>query len=407
MLLKILRFVFGYVKAEVYGFAPERFMNLIIKNDIVIWDIENTEQGYIFYTGRKNLLKMKPYLQKTNMKIKLLKKYGLPYFFKQHRKRTAFIAGFLLFAVLVYVLSLFVWEVKVTGEDKLVAESVLKQIETNYVSLGTLKSHISCTKLEESLRKDFDEISWISCELKGTVLTVYLEEGMAPKKQENNVTSGDMVATKDATITKMITRQGTPMVKVNDTVKKGDILISGTIYIYDDNNEVMETSYIAADGDIYGKTVCSYDDYVDLKYYKKVYSEKSKKHITFYFMDYCLTPFIPKMTEKNYDTYTQIHKARIFDNFYLPFGYKSIKRTPYTLEACEYTDTEAKKILNNRFNKKLKTFKEKGVEIVENDVTIEKDNGRMVAKGTITLIEPIATLRQSSGGVPNEEKEID
>ncbi len=404
MLLIILRYVFGYVRAEVYGFAPERFMNLIIKNDIVIWDVESTGQGYIFYTGRKNLLNMKPFLQKTNMKIKLLEKRGLPYFFKQHRKRFAFLVGFFLFAVMLYVLSLFVWEVKVTGEDTLVAESVLKKIEKKYISLGTLKSDIDCSRLEEDLRKDFDEISWISCELKGTVLTVYLEEGMAPKQSSVKESSGDLVAVKDALITKMITRQGTPLVKVKDKVKEGDILISGTIYIYDDNNEIMETSYIAADGDVYGTTQYQYEDYVDLKYYKKVYDNKSKKHITFYFMDYCLTPYIPKMNEKDFDTYTQIHKARISNNFYLPFGYKSVKRTAYTLKLQEHSDKEAEEILKKRLNKKIKDFNEKGVEIMENNVKIEKKDGKMIATGTITLTEQIAVLKKASGNIPKEEK---
>ena len=68
MLLKLLRYLFGYLKVEVKGFAPERFMNLIIKNDVVIWSVNATENGYIFFTGRKNLLKMKPLLQKTNVK---------------------------------------------------------------------------------------------------------------------------------------------------------------------------------------------------------------------------------------------------------------------------------------------------------------------------------------------------
>ncbi len=405
MLLILLRYIFGYVKAEVYGFAPERFMNLIIKNDVVIWDVESTEQGYIFYTGRKNLMKMKPYLQKTNMKIRLLKKNGLYYFLKLHKKRAAFLVGFLLFCVMVYVLSLFVWEVKVTGEDKLVADSLLKVIEEQYVPLGTIKSKVDCSKLEESLRKEFDEISWISCELKGTSLTVYLEEGMAPKVQTEDSKTGDLVAAKDAVLTKMITRQGTPVVKVKDTVKKGDILISGTIYIYDDNNEVMETSYVTADGDVYGKTTEEYEDYVDLKYYKKIYQGKEKKHITFYFLDYCLTPYIPKMDVENYDSYTQIHKARILDNFYLPFGYKTVKRTAYTLEQQEYTEEEAKKLLETRLSKKLKGFEEKGVEIIENNVKIKKSNGKMIAYGNIIKNEPIAILQSSSGNIPEEIKE--
>ncbi|MDE5864091.1 MAG: sporulation protein YqfD [Lachnospiraceae bacterium] len=397
MLLTILRYIFGYVKAEIYGFAPERFMNLIIKNDIVVWDIEGTEKGYIFYTGRRNLMLMKPFLQKTNMKIKILEKYGLPYFLRQNKRRAGFLIGFLFFCLMVYILSLFVWEVKVTGENKLVADNLLRVIEEEYVPLGTLKAKINCSELETALRKQYDEISWISCELKGTGLTVYLEEGMAPKMQKDSDVTGDMVAAKDAQIIKMITRQGTPVVKVKDTVKKGDILISGTIYIYDDNNEIMETSHIAADGDVYGVTTEGYEDYVDIAYYEKEYQGTPKTHITFYFLDYCLTPYIPKIDAENFDSYTQIHKAKILDNFYLPFGYKTVKRTPYQLKKAEYSDKEAKKILEERLQKKLQDFEQKGVEIIENNVTIEKSNGRMTAKGTIVKNEPIAILQSSSG----------
>lgn len=405
MLLKLLRYIFGYVKAEVYGFAPERLMNLLIHNEIVIWDVENTEQGYIFYTGRKNLMNMRPFLQKTNMKLKILEKCGLPFFFKKNKKRAVFAAGFVLAGILLYVLSLFVWEVRVVGEDYLTAESILKQIEENYVCLGTRKAQINCTELEEKLRRDFDAISWVSCELKGTGLTVYLEEGMAPKKKDTTITYGDIVASKDAVITKMITRSGTPVAKVTDTVKKGDILISGTIYIYDDNNEVLETSYIAADGDVYGTTVCPYEDYVDLKYYQKEYSGKPKTYLSFYFMDYNLTPYTPKMESENYDTYTEIHKARIFNHFYLPIGYKSMKRTCYTLVPKERGQDEAKKLLQERIQKKIDTFQEKGVEIIKNDVTIKEEDGKMIATGTFTLTESIAKLKKASGSVKEAEKD--
>lgn len=396
MLLKILRYFFGYVKAEVYGFAPERFMNLLIHNEIVIWDVEHTEQGYIFYTGRKNLMNMRPFLQKTNMKLKILEKNGLPFFFKKNKKRAVFLAGFFLAGAMLYVLSLFVWEVRVIGEDRLVAESILKQVEKKYVCLGTRKASVNCSKLEEKLREDFEEISWVSCELKGTGLTIYLEEGMVPKKKDTQIESGDMVASKDAVITKMITRAGTPVAKVKDSVKKGDILISGTIYIFDDNNEVLETSYIAADGDVYGTTTYPYEDYVDLQYYQKKYSDKSDTYITFFFMDYCITPYTPKVQSEDYDTYTEIHKARILNHFYLPFGYKSMKRTCYTLELKKRGKEEAKEILNKRLNEKIYNFKEKGVEIIKNDVTIKEADGKMIAKGSITLTESIAELKKTA-----------
>jgi similar to stage IV sporulation protein len=396
MLLKILRFLFGYVKVEIYGYAPERFMNLLIYHEIIVWDVEYSQQGYRFYTGRRNLMNMKPYLAKTNMKVKILEKKGLPFILKRYKKRFMFLAGFILAGMILFILSLFVWEIKVVGEDNLVAENVIKQIEENYVALGTMKSSVNCSELEENLRKDFDEISWVSCELKGTVLTVYLEEGIAPAKTEQEETAGDVVALKDGVITKMITRSGTPVVKVEDSVKKGDILISGTIYIYDDNNEVLETNYIAADGDVYGTTTYSYEDYVELQYYEKNYEEKSKKQLTLFFMNYCITPYVPKMNTEDYDTYTEIHKAKIFDDFYLPFGYKVIERTGYQLEKKERTKKEGEKMLNERLKKKINNFKEKGVEIIKNDVTIREADGKLVAEGILTLNESIAKFKKAS-----------
>ena len=90
MLLKLLRYFFGYVRVEVYGFAPERFMNLLIKDEIVIWDIVETDSGYSFFIGRKNLINIKPYLQKTNMKLKVKSRIGLPYFFRRNRRTACF-----------------------------------------------------------------------------------------------------------------------------------------------------------------------------------------------------------------------------------------------------------------------------------------------------------------------------
>ena len=393
MLLRLLRYFFGYVKIEVKGFAPERFMNLLINNEIVIWNVLETENGYIFYIGRKNLINIKPFLQKTNMKLKIIDKIGLPYFFRRNRKRATFALGSIIFCVIVYVLSLFVWEIKVTGEDKLIAEEILKHIEEKYVPLGTMKKDLNCSKLESQLRKDFDEISWISCELKGTRLTVHLEEGQINNIVNDKNIAGNLVAKKNGVITKMITRSGTPVAKVKDKVKKGDILISGTIYIYDDNNEVLETDYVAADGDIYGKTIYEYNDYTKLSYYEKEYSDKPVSHITFFFMDYCLTPYLPKMNNDNYDTYSQIHKLKLFDNFYLPIGYKIIKRTPYKMKVKTRDEKKAEQILNDRLKKKLAEFDEKGLEIVKNDVKIKKTDGKMIAKGKLVVIEPLAVFR--------------
>lgn len=405
MLLKLLRYFFGYLKVEVKGFAPERFMNLIIQNDVVVWSVDTTENGYIFFTGRKNLLKMKPLLQKTNVKLSILEKRGLPYFFKKNKRRVFFLLGFFLCIFFVYIMSLFVWEIKVNGVKQLVSQGVLKDIETNYVKLGTLKKDVDCDALERELMKKYDEISWINCNINGTTLTVSLEEGLIPDDHKEKMTQNDIVALKDATITKMITREGKPVAKVQDQVKKGDILISGTIYIYNDNYEVLETNYVAADGDVYGEITEAYSDYIDVECYEKQYKKTSKKYYTFFLFDYCLTPFKPKVKDENVDYLTQIHKAKLFSDLYLPFGYKVTEVKPYDIVKKTYTKKEAIAVLQSNLDEKIKELEGKGVEIVENNVKIEKQGNRFLAKGTLILRESIGGVRELSVIPPEEMRE--
>ena len=139
-----------------------------------------------------------------------------------------------------------------------------------------------------------------------------------------------------------------------------------------------------------------------MDYYRKMYSDKKKQHITFFFLQYCITPYIAKMDTEDYDTYTQIHKARLFHNFYLPFGYKITRRIPYTLKKNKYEETEAKKILERRLQEKITEFEEKGVEIIRNDVKINMADGKMIARGTFTLNESIGRFKKASGRISRE-----
>lgn len=402
MLLKLLRYLFGYLKVEVKGFAPERFMNLIIKNDVVIWSVNATENGYIFFTGRKNLLKMKPLLQKTNVKLTVVEKYGFPYLVKKNKRRVFFIAGFLICILFVYIMSMFVWEIKVNGTRQLVAQNILKDIEKEYVKLGTRKKEVDCEGLERQLMKKYDEISWIDCNLNGTTLTVSVEEGTVSDENKKSLEKNDIVALKDATITKMITREGKPLVKVKDQVKKGDILISGTIYIYNDNNEVLETNYVPADGDIFGESSELYEDKIDAVCYEKKYDKNSKKYYTFFVFNYCITPFKPKVKSDNADYITQIHKVKLFSDLYLPIGYKKTEIKTYEVVKKTYSKEEAFRILQNNLQKKIQELEGKGVEIIENNVKIEKQENQFLAKGTLKLRESIGGVRQLSM-IPAEE----
>ena len=56
-------------------------------------------------------------------------------------------------------------------------------------------------------------------------------------------------------------------------------MISGAVYLYDDNNEVLDTNYVSAEGEVYGICIYHYKNEISLSYYTKEYTGKSKKNI--------------------------------------------------------------------------------------------------------------------------------
>ena len=84
----------------------------------------------------------------------------------------------------------------------------------------------------------------------------------------------NIIASQDCTITEIVTASGTPVVKAGDDVKKGDILISGAVYLYDDNNEVLDTNYVSAE-ELYMESVYIITKItVPLSCYSKEYNRK-------------------------------------------------------------------------------------------------------------------------------------
>ena len=104
----------GYCKVEITGTGKERFLNLCRNKKILIWNLLRKDESYVFCVSYKAHGFLKEIGEKTNTKVRIEGKYGLPFFLYRHKKRKMFFSGLLLSAMLIYILSLFVWELSCT-----------------------------------------------------------------------------------------------------------------------------------------------------------------------------------------------------------------------------------------------------------------------------------------------------
>lgn len=349
----------------------------------------------LFLYQRGWLPQFKANLKKTKTKARILKKYGVPFQLFRYRKHKVFAAGIAVSAVLLFYCSGFVWNIEVKGNSYLSEETILTFLQNENAGFGVPKRNINCEELEEKLRSAYSEVIWTSVKVYGTKMTVELQENLLPEEEyeAKDDTPEDIVAKKDGVIASMVTRTGTPLVTADMEVKKGDILVSGRAEILNDDGEVAEYIYPGADADIIAEVNFYYEDEINISYQDKIKTGRAKKDYGIRFFDYHLkNPFFRQDYEQ-FDLTEHASQLHFTDNFYLPVYFETYLYEECQTEEKTYSKTEAAAIAQSRFEQYLANLEEKGIQILEKNVMIEKADQKYVVTGTVDAYESIVSYQ--------------
>lgn len=394
-------FLKGGVLVLASGPGRERFLNIAAKRGLKIHEISEPEKDVIsFWTTAEDFKKMKPAAKKAGVRLFMKRKYGLPFFVYRNRKRKLLAAGFLAFFLTLYGMTFFIWDISFEGNFRFTDEMLLHYMETLPVCCGMKKADISCEALESAIRNRFTEITWVSAEIKGTRLIIRVKENeaiLAP--EETDRTPCDLAAVKDGVIIRCIVRSGFLQVKEGDEVKEGDLLVDGTIPIYDDSETLVNSHETHADADIYAKTVYTVQHSLPLTHTVKCRTGNMRYGFFVKIFDRTFYLMMPIYGEETWEYVMEEDQLKLFDDFYLPVYGGRIRAYEYVPYEKNYTKEEAESIGGRYLDEYMEKLSEKGIQIVGNDGKIEKDESGWKIGGTLTVIENIA------GQVPVPEKQ--
>lgn len=395
LVLSMIKFFRGYLYVHLTGYAPERFLNLCGSRNILIWNLKPAENGYYFYISVDGYRRLKPILKKTKTRAKILKKRGVPFELFRYRKHKIFPAGICLCAALLYLCSGFVWNIEVKGNSFLSENTVIAFLKEENAGFGSRIRSLDCEALEEKLRTKYSEVIWTSVKIHGTKMTVELQENLLPDEEyeKSGTAVNDIVAKKDGVITSIVTRTGTPLTAEQTEVAKGERLVSGRAEIKNDAGEVVQYLYPGADADITAEVNYYYEDEINIVYQDKIKTGRQKKNYGIRILDYAVTnPFFQNKL-KQYDVWEESKQLCLADNFYLPFYFVIYRYEEYEVKENSRTEKEAKEIAAAHFNQYLSNLEEKGIQILEKNVMIEKKNQKYVVTGTIRAEESIVSYQ--------------
>jgi similar to stage IV sporulation protein len=381
-----IEFLFGKVTVKVSGRGIERFLNILIRNDLMIWNVKRHGTETITFTIRlKDALKIRQYARGRECSISFLRRSGVPFLLKRLLKNSGFVLGAAFFLFTILVLSNMIWGIEIRGAKPATEYQIRKELDKMGVKIGKIQLFVDNVEgIQRKLTDGVGNLTWVGVELKGTTYHLQVVEKKEPKRPEQ-LPPQNLVAKKKATIVKMYIEQGQKVVDRNDYVVPGQLLVSG---VYGKEGQQQT---VAAEGEVWGETW--YRSHVEqpLETKFKVFDgrEKQKHYLKIGNLEIPIWGFgEPDFTE--FETERNIHKLH-FLYWQLPVSY--VNETLRASEGITRTYTE-KQAVDNAIKLAKKEIKN-GLDedaIIKEEKILHKlvENGKVILDIHFKIVENIA-----------------
>ena len=152
---------------------------------------------------------------------------GVPGFFLRYRRRYGVFFALLLLFLFFAFSGGRVWDVRIEGDGEIPSAAVTEELAAVGLTPGVKFSDLDFSALETELLRRSPRVAWLNINRRGNVAYVKVASRAQVPKKEQTGTYANIVADEDALIEEITVRLGTETVRVGDTVRKGDLLISG------------------------------------------------------------------------------------------------------------------------------------------------------------------------------------
>ncbi len=388
--MKLYHSLSGCRKISVAEKDSAQFLNICMKyryayRDMTV-DSENERVSFIFtfHTSRRVMRKCREY----GVGFEAGELRGLPSIIYKYRSRVGLWLGLLIAILTVYSSTRLVWDIRVSGNERLTENEVIEVLSYCGFRRGCEIEGFNADLTEARAILLCDELAWISVNLKGTVAYVEVREKLPVDDGEKPKQPANIVASYGGRIEEIIAYSGVPAVKAGDEVNAGDILISG---VYGDKAPGLTVTRAA--GYVKARTVRRISVEIPLEYDEKVYTgvEKCKKYVIFFQKQ--IKVFINSGNlGASCDKIEEEENLSLFGAS-LPFCLRTEKYVEYETVKAKRTVSEAEALAKARLDEILKSeFAD--AEISSREISFEKEGNTVILNCDVVCVENIALTQE-------------
>lgn len=375
----------GSVNLTVSGDFPERFLNLCAQECVPFWGVEWQEEHVLCVIVPWRYRKKSAELaQRSGCSATQGERRGVPPFLLRFRKRYAFLIGLFAAILTVFFLSGFILVVEVEGNDRIPTQTILAVLQEQGLRVGVYGRSLATRDIATQLLLEVDDLSWATVNLHGIRAQVIVRETVeSPEIIDENIL-GDIVAKVSGIVISVEPWSGDPLVKVGDTVAKGDILIRGEMEMEPPEYSGQEARWrsVRAMGKIEGRTWRTLAMTIPLTASVKSYTGERSVGWSINFLGKRVN-FLQNsgISSGSYDKIKRYWSLTLPDGRELPFSVCAETRREYTTVDWEIEREAAQRMLEQQLLIRLSGILGENGSIEQYKFEVNEENGNL----TVTL----------------------
>ncbi len=336
----------AYVKFKAIGGFQEKFISALIDNNIQLYDITESKCEISSLIKASDYSFVSRVARKYGVRTRACERQGLYFKLYGYRKRWGLVLGPLCCALTLLILSQFVWDIRISGNENLSDSQLYSVAEECGIELGSYIRSFSVSACEFKAMSEINQLSWISVEREGSRIYIKVHEKAIEEKEDIPAEMPcNIVSDYDGQLVYALIKRGTSNVKVGDGIRKGQILISGTV---DNNNDGV--IHIHAEGELIARCRQTEEFFIPFKQVKRKPLDEKKTTSYLMFGDFSVKLPWESYEPSDLDNVTYNEETGYVSLFGLktPIKYKKGIYTFYENEEITYKQEDVIKQLNEQ-----------------------------------------------------------
>jgi similar to stage IV sporulation protein len=278
MTFNIVPYISGTVRIKITGAMPEKFINLCVMQNILLWGIVKKNDGLFTSMYLSDFFCIRPLVRISKNHVCVVGYSGFPFLARKVKRRKMMAFGAILFLILLNILVSYIWFIDIIGVKSISANQIKAIVYSNGLKPGALRDDVNIKTIENQILLTVPEVAWVGIHFTGIHAVVEIVEKTMPKLEDK--APANIIAEKDGIITEIIALAGQNAVKKGDTVKKGDVLIKGVSYegaVTDPNNVTVVPQRIRAKGIV--KARVWYESYGEAELVQEIHERTGRQNM--------------------------------------------------------------------------------------------------------------------------------